>query len=584
MINDLELKDIPFVDGLPDDGQQRIRWVRTGDCLSAAETKNGNEGFLNVVGVQLQKNIVLLDENAKTTEKSVNELVANVNNINEALSMGSDTEVIKQVGINKENIEVLQVHTQNAEDDIGELQTNLDSLTEDVGVFDPAADSLYRTVRDNLVWIKKEMGQYPGQDFNGQSVVGNLASGMKRRIMDNTGEITKQEVRIKTLEDNYQNSDIGSLTLEVNKLRKEVGPSSSAKVDNIYKRTDSLELRTSSMDRSIDDIEVAIGLGGIPIIEKVNSNTQSISNLSAQINTPVTGISPRLISLENVIGNENKPTSVSGKVFILRRDLDVLTSVVGNDTSSGLRGDVAWLNKRVGIVPVGEQPAEDTAFGQIITLNAIMNENASAIQDLQVEIGNNNEGIKGQVIRLTTLVNGTNPNGSTVEERGLLNTAKQHDTAIKNSVQEAPKNNQIYGRKNGEWAVVEGTDVSRFIVDAPDDGAEYVRKNKEWVEPTPIDLTGYLKDAPADTKLYGRSDNSWEEVVIPTIPDVSEFITDAPSDTKLYGRKDESWEEVIIPDVPDISDLIPEAPKDGKAYVRKDGVWVDLDTILNPVA
>lgn len=550
MINDLELKDIPFVDGLPDDGQQRIRWVRTGDCLSAAETKNGNEGFLNVVGVQLQKNIVLLDENAKTTEKSVNELVANVNNINEALSMGSDTEVIKQVGINKENIEVLQVHTQNAEDDIRELQTNLDSLTEDVGVFDPAADSLYRTVRDNLVWIKKEMGQYPGQDFNGQSVVGSLASGMKRRIMDNTGEITKQEVRIKTLEDNYQNSDIGSLTLEVNKLRKEVGPTSSAKSDNIYKRTDSLELRTSNMDRSIDDIEVAIGLGGTPIVERVQTNTQSISTLSAQINTPVTGISPRLISLETAVGNENKPTSVSGKVFILRRDLDALTSIVGNDTSSGLRGDVAWLNKRVGIVPVGEQPAEDTAFGQIITLNAIMNENASAIQDLQVEIGNNNEGIKGQVIRLTTLVNGTNPNGSTVEERGLLNTVKQHDTAIKNTIQEAPKNNQIYGRKNGEWTVVEGTDTSSFITDAPDDGVEYVRKNKEWVEPTPTDLTGYLKDAPASNKLYGRKDNTWEEVVFPEIPDVS--------------------------------GLIPEAPQDGKAYVRKDGEWVDLDTIMNP--
>src|SRR5699024_11398530 len=44
--------------------------------------------------------------------------------------------------------------------------------------------------------------------------------------------------------------------------------------------------------------------------------------------------------------------------------------------------------------------------------------------NLQVEIGNNSTGIKGQVVALNTLVNGTNPNGSTVEERGLTNSIK----------------------------------------------------------------------------------------------------------------------------------------------------------------
>ncbi|BBC78228.1 fibritin neck whisker [Escherichia phage EcS1] len=605
MINDLVLKDIPFVDGLPDDGQQRIRWIRTGDCLSAAETKNGNEGFLNTAGVEIQKNVVLLDENAETTKATVNELIANVNNINEALEMGSDTEIIKQVGINKDNIEILQEHMQFAENDIGNLITGLTQVADDVGPYDQDVDPYYRTVRDNLVWVKKEMGQYPGQDFNGQSVVGNVSTGMKRRIIENSSEIASQGSRITELEDNYENSDIGALTIEVNKLRKEVGPSTAAKADTLYKRTDTLETKSASMDRNIDEIEIAIGFGGTPIDTRVTTNTNSISTLTTQITAPITGLSPRVVVIENAIGTTTQPATINGKIFVLRRDLDALSLVVGSDTSSGLRGDVAWLNQRVGIVPQGQQPGPTTAFGQIATLSSLANSNASAIQDIQAEIGNNTTGLKGQVISLTSIINGTNPNGVTVEERGLLRTVKAHDVTIKTLIPEAPINGKSYVRKDAAWSESNAIDTSTLVAEAPNDGKEYVRKSKAWEE---LVLTSYLTDAASDSKLYGRQDGAWTEVVIPsvtgfitdapkevknfvrnngawvaitipTVPDVSDFITDAPNDTKLYGRKAEAWEEVVIPAAPDITNLIPEAPKDGKAYVRKDGAWVDITTL-----
>lgn len=452
MINDLELKDIPFVDGLPDEGQSRIRWIRDGDCLSGAKTKNGNEGYLNEAGVSIQKNIVLLNENADTTKNSINKVIASVNNINEALELSSNTEAVKQIGVNKENIEILQIHVQNAENDIGVLQTNTDFIIEDVGPYDASADSVYRTVRDNIVWIKREMGQYAGQDINGLSVLGNESKGMKRRIMSNTSELVKQEVRIKTLEDNYQNSDIGSLTIEVNKIRKEVGLSTAATSESLYIRTSALETKALANTSSITNIETAIGFSGsTSITERVRVNTDEIGVLKSQVNTPITGILPRLTQIETRLGSDSVPASISGKVFILRKDLDALTVVVGSDTSSGLRGDVAWLNQRVGIVPVGQQPAPDTAFGQINSISAILDDNASAVQDLQVEIGNNNEGLKGQVIRLRTIIDGTNPNGITVEERGLLNTVKAHDVTIKTLVPDAPNDGKAYVRKNREW-------------------------------------------------------------------------------------------------------------------------------------
>lgn len=66
-------------------------------------------------------------------------------------------------------------------------------------------------------------------------------------------------------------------------------------------------------------------------------------------------------------------------------------------------------------------------------------------------------------------------------------------------VQEAPYNNQIYGRYEGAWV------------------------------PVPIQT-----DAPADAQLYGRTMNGWAVVPEPTV-------TDAPSNGTLYGRLNGAW-------------------------------------------
>lgn len=451
-INSLELKDLQYVDGLPDEGQTRIRWIRDGDELTGARTKNGNEGFLNEAGVSIQKNVLRLEENSITAKDKINELVENVNNINVSLEMSGDVDIVRQVGINKENIGILQEHVQFAENNIGELQLNYEVLNNDIGAYDPAADSFYRTIRNNIVWIKKELGQYTGQDINGQVVIGNEATGMKRRILDNTLELVNQEGRLRELESNYHDSDIGSLTLEVNRIRRELGPTSSAKSDNTYLRLNSLENRATASERDITNLETFVGFNStVKLVDRVSVNETNIRSLTETINAPVTGVLPRVNLIEAGLGNDLLPTSTNGKVFILRTDVDSLYSIVGKDTSSGLRADVSWLNRRVGIVPQGEIPGNDTVFGMLNTLSSAVTENSATIQDLQVEIGNNNEGLKGSVLKLNTTVYGTNPNGTTVVTRGLLASVELHESALASRIPEAPMDGKAYVRRNGAW-------------------------------------------------------------------------------------------------------------------------------------
>ena len=40
----IELKELPFVDSVPDEGQERISWIKNGEEILGASTKYGNDG------------------------------------------------------------------------------------------------------------------------------------------------------------------------------------------------------------------------------------------------------------------------------------------------------------------------------------------------------------------------------------------------------------------------------------------------------------------------------------------------------------------------------------------------------------
>ena len=183
---------LPFVDGIPEDFQQRIGWIRNTEPLNGASTRYGNDGELNRASAQIQKNIVQVHNDLSTVGTAVETIQVDVDQIKKSLEITGSSDAIEQVYINKKNIEKHDGQILKLEEDTEKLRTDLDFLEEDVGVYDSSKDDYYRTVRDNIVWVKREIGAYPGQDINGQPKQDSPGSGMKYRLINNASAIVKQ--------------------------------------------------------------------------------------------------------------------------------------------------------------------------------------------------------------------------------------------------------------------------------------------------------------------------------------------------------------------------------------------------------
>nr|CAI9865876.1 fibritin neck whisker [Escherichia phage UP19] len=452
MINKLELSELPFVDGVPDAPQKRIQWIREGDCMSAAKTKYGNEGNLNAAALGVQKNVEALDANDLKTADKVNELIENVNNINDALEMSTDISIIQQIEKNRVDIVDLKKVTEDTTEKLDTLTTNFDFLREDVGYHDPLQDGPYLTVRENIVLLKNEIGHYEDQDINGNPLPPgetSEATGIKRRIMDNTTELVDHRLRIDTLERNYEDSDVGQLGIKLNEIRAELGPhSDTVGKQPAYTRISVLETAAVNFNTAIDEIKDNIDFSGMPIKDRVTTLESKTFTLENSVNDD---LKPRVTSIETQIGSESAPASINGRLSGLRTDVNDLKTVVGNSSSEGLRFQVSDINRRLGSEV---SPAAGTINKRLNDVIIQANQSTSSIQDIQVEIGNNQSGIKGTLLKLTNKVDGTNPNGATVEERGLINAVTSLETQMQGKLGDAPSDGKLYARRNAAWAEV----------------------------------------------------------------------------------------------------------------------------------
>lgn len=452
MINKLELSELPFVDGVPDAPQKRIQWIREGDCMSAAKTKYGNEGNLNAAALGVQKNVEALDANDLKTADKVNELVENVNNINDALEMATDISVIQQIEKNRVDIVELKRVEGETTTGLNNLTINFDHLKEDVGYHDPLQDGPYLTVRENIVLLKTEIGHYENQDINGNPLPPgetSEATGMKRRIIDNTTQLVDHRLRIDTLERNYEDSDVGQLGIKLNEIRAELGPhSDTVGKQPAYTRISVLETAAINFNTSIDEIKTNIDFSGMPIKDRVTTLESKTLTLENSVNVD---LKPRVTSIETQIGSESTPTSINGRLSGLRTDVNDLKTIVGVSSSDGLRFQVTDINRRLGSEV---SPAAGTINKRLNDVIIQANQSTSSIQDIQVEIGNNQSGIKGTLLKLTNKVDGTNPNGATVEERGLINAVTSLETQMLGKLNDAPSDGKLYARRNATWTEV----------------------------------------------------------------------------------------------------------------------------------
>ncbi|NYA84794.1 fibritin, partial [Escherichia coli O157:H7] len=233
----------------------------------------------------------------------------------------------------------------------------VDSILADIGPFNSQANSVYRTIRNDLLWIKRELGQYAGQDINGLPVVGNSSTGMKHRIINNTDAITSQGIRLSDLEEKFIESDVGSLTIEVGNLRQELGQRPSSFSESIYSRVHNLDQSQINLSSEIKSIKTSIGYpGNTSIITDVNVNSQEISALNDELNKSG-GVKQRLTVIETSIGSDDIPSSIKGQIKDNTTSIESLNGIVGENTSSGLRANVSWLNQIVGTDSSGGQPS-----------------------------------------------------------------------------------------------------------------------------------------------------------------------------------------------------------------------------------
>lgn len=475
----IELKELPFVDSVPDEGQERISWIKNGEEILGASTKYGNDGSMNRPIVSVFKNVEVLDENVGILKTAIETSQKDIKTIQGVLDVSGDIEALSQTSVNKNDISNLKTLTNEHTDILTGTNNTVDKIIADIGPFNDEENSVYRTIRNDLLWIKQELGQYSGQDINGLPVVGNASTGMKHRIITNSTLLSSQDIRLSELENKFTESDVGSLTVEVGKLRDELGNKPVDFGPNIYNRLNTIDDKQTLINSDIAEIKSSIGYPeNVSIITEINNNKSSIESINNELNQSE-GVKQRLTAIETSIGSDDIPSSIKGKIKNHTTSIESLNGIVGENTSSGLRANVSWLNQIVGTDSSGGQPSPSGSLLNKVSVIegevSVLNNN---VQNIQVEIGNNRTGIKGQVIELTSLINGNNPDGSTVEERGLTNSIKTNETNIAAVTHEV---NTAKDNISSLQSSVQALQEAGYIPEAPKDGQAYVRKDGEWV-------------------------------------------------------------------------------------------------------
>ena len=475
----IELKDLPFVDSVPGEGQERISWIKNGEEILGASTKYGNDGSMNRPIVSVFKNVEVLDENIGILKTAIETSQKDIKTIQGVLDVSGDIEALSQISVNKNDISNLKTLTNEHTDILTGTNNTVDKINADIGPFNDEENSVYRTIRNDLLWIKQELGQYSGQDINGLPVVGNASTGMKHRIITNSTLLSSQGIRLSELENKFTESDVGSLTVEVGKLRDELGNKPVDFGPNIYNRLNTIDDKQTLINSDIAEIKSSIGYPeNVSIITEINNNKSSIESINNELNQSE-GVKQRLTAIETSIGSDDIPSSIKGKIKNHTTSIESLNGIVGENTSSGLRANVSWLNQIVGTDSSGGQPSPSgSLLNKVSVLEGEVSVLNNNVQNIQVEIGNNRTGIKGQVIELTSLINGNNPDGSTVEERGLTNSVKTNETNIAAVTHEV---NTAKDNISSLQSSVQALQEAGYIPEAPKDGQAYVRKDGEWV-------------------------------------------------------------------------------------------------------
>lgn len=425
------LPKIPYVDGVPTDSTQTsILWIVNGETLDGAKTKTTNEGSLNRDGVAIQKNAVQLETNTVTHTSKINEVIDQVNLISENLAAISDESVIDKLNDVVQDVEVLKVEMTAVQATSASNVLKIQDIEKEIGVWDPTTDPKHRTLRKDIIFLKGEIGKYVGFNEDGDVDPSSTGSGMKYKIMTNAQAISIHEGRITKLEDDWANSDVGHLTDEVTDLRNEMGPKHLATFESVYVRLNGIGTSISGINTEVAQINEYIGRTGSgggsgSISARMTTAEQNITTLSTQINDPVAGVLPRVIILENAVGNSQVPGSIRYDISTMKRDISDLNMIVGESSDDGLRGEMAQVMSDIG---TDSQPT--SMKGRILNLENTQRDDHQRLIDVELIVGNTSSGLVAANIATGKAIYGDATSSDPFLKDGVQKVTKANQTAI----------------------------------------------------------------------------------------------------------------------------------------------------------
>lgn len=488
------LPKIPFVDGVPDDAttQTKIIWIKNGETLDGSPDKVSNTGSLNRTGVNIQQNAVQLEQNTITHNDKINEVIDQVNLITENIDAIGDESVIKKVNQLDKDVQALTLSNTQTQNKVAQLTLSVNAQNDEIGQYDPEKDPKHRTIRNDIIYIKKEVGSYPGFNVDGDVDPSSTGTGLKYRVLSNQRAISMQETRITKLEDDWALSEVGQLTEEVKELRAEMGDSGLATTRSIYARIKILEDGSIVMQNELDAINSYIGRTSgstSSINDRVNSLENSVSSLATQINDPVTGITAQIATINGQIGTASAQGSIRYDIADTKRRLMDMEMILGESGDDGLQGQVAILTG-----DVGEDSDPTSIKGRLSVVEGELRTNTSALWELQGIVGNSSSGLVATSQQINKEIYGDGVSSDPVTRAGLKKTTRNLFTQVGDNAE---------GNETGIYALI--ADLNKRVEDLEALNIAQALADRVTIEDLNAKLALYIKEADADLRYESKN-------------------------------------------------------------------------------
>lgn len=488
------LPKIPFVDGVPDDAttQTKIIWIKNGETLDGSPDKVSNTGSLNRTGVNIQQNAVQLEQNTITHNDKINEVIDQVNLITENIDAIGDESVIKKVNQLDQDVQALTLSNTQTQNKVAQLTLSVNAQNDEIEEYDPEKDPKHRTIRNDIIYIKKEVGSYPGFNVDGDVDPSSTGTGLKYRVLSNQRAISMQETRITKLEDDWALSEVGQLTEEVKELRAEMGDSGLATTRSIYARIKILEDGSIVMQNELDAINSYIGRTSgstSSINDRVNSLENSVSSLATQINDPVTGITAQIATINGQIGTASAQGSIRYDIAETKRRLMDMEMILGESGDDGLQGQVAILTG-----DVGEDSDPTSIKGRLSVVEGELRTNTSALWELQGVVGNSSSGLVATSQQINKEIYGDGVSSDPVTRAGLKTTTRNLFTQVGDNSE---------GNETGIYALI--ADLTKRVEDLEALNIAQALADRVTIEDLNAKLALYIKEADADLRYESKN-------------------------------------------------------------------------------